>query len=273
MKGRNSIDLPLPLSRRLRADTVALKRRGERLDRGLAVFEGVRLVLDVLGSETIPFEYCLLEDGYLDSKSHLEIWDTCVDRGLPVYRASAEDMRLCSSTRENQGVLAVGKFVIPVFNPTTLGVSPGPVTILVDASDPGNVGTVIRTCDWFGASSMILAGTSVDATNPKVIRATMGSCARVEIFTAEDSRTLLSECRGAGYTVILTVANGGRDLRDVDVPKRSVIVFGSEAHGLSAELQDRTDTLLTIPGRGGAESLNLATSHAVVLGHLWMKSR
>lgn len=236
------------------------------------MYEGVRLVRDVLEGSYLPLHWCIVEEGSLSSPAHEEIIAHCVSRSIPVYRASAADLRLCSDTMENQGVVLVGEGMIERLDEDTLSSAPDIVTVLMGAQDPGNVGTVVRTCDWFGQPLVVLTGSSVDPTNAKVLRASMGSCTRVRIVEEEDPRVVFEVCRRMGRALVSTVVNGGTPLPHFRRPSRMALVLGSEAHGLEDDLQSGADHRVSIPRRGRAESLNLAISHAVFLGHFAMET-
>jgi TrmH family RNA methyltransferase len=120
-------------------------------------------------------------------------------------------------------------------------------------SDPGNVGTLIRTADGFGAAVALSEGCA-DPTSPKALRASAGSIWRVPLGTWP-SNTVLLGCR------VALVAHGGRVLGEVDLTGRVVFLLGSERNGLPAEIE--RDVEVTIPIR--AESLNVATSGAIAL--------
>jgi TrmH family RNA methyltransferase len=129
---------------------------------------------------------------------------------------------------------------------------PRPVALaLRRVADPGNVGTLIRTADAFGASVELSAGTA-DPTGPKALRASAGALFRVPLGEAHGRRIGL-------------VAHGGRPLADVELGDGTVFVLGAERGGLSTEVERKCDELVTIPTPGPAESLNVAAAGAVAL--------
>lgn len=136
---------------------------------------------------------------------------------------------------------------------------PRPVALaLWGVADPGNVGTLIRTADAFGASVELSAGTA-DPTGPKALRASAGALFRVP----------LGEARGRRIGL---VAHGGRRLADVELGDGTVFVLGAERGGLSTEVERKCDELVTIPTPGPAESLNVAAAGAVAL-YEWLRRR
>jgi TrmH family RNA methyltransferase len=147
--------------------------------------------------------------------------------------------------------------------------SPKLVVVLVRASDPGNAGTVIRLADAAGADGVILAGESVDAFNPKAIRASAGSLFHLPVARAEDPIALLDELATAGLSVLATTGSADRDLDSLaddgilELP--TAWLLGSEAHGLPQDVITLADEAVRVPIYGKAESLNLASAAAICL--------
>jgi len=135
--------------------------------------------------------------------------------------------------------------------------------VLDNISDPGNLGTIVRTADWYGIRKIIASPDTADFYNPKVISATMGSFTRVNIFYTELSgylsRTLLPV-----YGAFLK----GRDIHTVAFGEGGLIVIGSESHGISNGLVPFVKEKITIPRYGGAESLNAAIATAIICDNL-----
>jgi len=135
--------------------------------------------------------------------------------------------------------------------------------VLDDIRDPGNLGTIIRTADWYGISKIIVSPETADFYNSKVISATMGSFTRVKIFYT-DLPSFLGE---AGLPVYGAFLNG-RDVHAVGFDSSGLIVIGSESHGISPDLHDLISTRITIPRYGRAESLNAAIATAVICDNM-----
>ena len=139
--------------------------------------------------------------------------------------------------------------------------------VAADVRDPGNAGTVIRTADAVGADAVVLAGHSVDAYNPKTVRASVGSLFRLPLALAPDPAALVAELQSAGLAVLAADGTGELDLFAADEQLRRPVawLFGNEAWGLPPELAALADHRVRIPIPGRAESLNLATAAAVCL--------
>ena len=148
--------------------------------------------------------------------------------------------------------------VIAVYRREDLPRGTRPVTLaLWHVADPGNVGTLIRAADAFGAGVALSAGCA-DPTGPKALRASMGSIFRVPVEEFDEP---------AGRRVAL-VSHGGEQLADVDLSGEVVLVLGAERDGLPEEVLARCDASATIPIAGGAESLNVAMAGTVALYEL-----
>jgi TrmH family RNA methyltransferase len=142
-----------------------------------------------------------------------------------------------------------------------------PLIALHGIADPGNLGTIIRTTDWFGGNALLISEDSVDPFNPKVVRSSMGSLFRVRIGSFPSLEWLLEAARSSGRKLTVTTAAGGIPPSAVSDPGSLIVVLGSEAHGLPSSIFASADMHVTIPG-GGTESLNLAVSHAI-LQYAW----
>ncbi len=144
------------------------------------------------------------------------------------------------------------------------------VVALDGVADPGNLGTIIRTADWFGAGHLLLGPSSVSPYNPKVVRSAMGSLFHLPIRQTEDLVAELTSLKAKGYTVLAADAHGG----EAKLPSsdKLCLVLGSESHGISSPVIAQADSVYTIPGTGQAESLNVAASCAILLFALHQQS-
>ena len=245
-------------------DARKLSRRSVRSERRLFLADGPKAVEGALATMLDSGASCVIEvfataaatEQYADLASAAATWTLVEDRAL----ASLSDSVTPS------GVVAVCRFLdVPL--DAVWGNSPGLVAICADVRDPGNAGTVIRTADAAGAGAVVLAGTSVDAYNPKTVRATVGSLFHLPIALASDPLAAVAGARAAGLTVLAADGQGEVDLDEADdlLAGPTAWLFGNEARGLPAELAAAADHRVRIPIHGRAESLNLATAAAVCL--------
>lgn len=145
----------------------------------------------------------------------------------------------------------------------------GLVLALDRIRDPGNLGTMIRICDWFGISQVLCSLDTVDLYNPKVVQATMGSIARVNCIYID----LLSVLEKSTLPVFGTFMDG-EAIYTMDLPKEGIIVMGNEANGISAVLENHIQHKIAIPRFGAlqkTESLNVATATAIIVSEFCRK--
>ena len=139
----------------------------------------------------------------------------------------------------------------------------GLIIALDSIRDPGNLGTILRLCDWFGISQIVCSKETVSIYNPKVIQATMGSIARVQVNYV-DLNVFLAETKLPIFGTFMD----GENIYKTTLPQTGIIVMGNEANGISAAIEKQIQHRLTIPRFGEiqkTESLNVATATAVVL--------
>jgi TrmH family RNA methyltransferase len=139
----------------------------------------------------------------------------------------------------------------------------GLLVALDDIRDPGNMGTILRLCDWFGVKEVVCSKTTVDIYNPKVIQATMGSISRVNVNYVD----LNSFLENTSLPVFGTFMEG-KNIYNQKLPKEGIIVMGNEANGISSTIEKIVSDRLSIPRFGSlqqTESLNVATATAIVL--------
>jgi len=185
-----------------------------------------------------------------------------VPAAVRVTLVDARVMARLSDASTPPGILAV----VRTPDTTHAPASAGPLLVLDGVSDPGNVGTLIRSAAAFGASVVSIGG--ADPFGPKVVRASAGTCYRTPIHRIEDTSDIASLLRGDGRPVLGLAAEGERSLADAarDVPPAgAVLVVGSEPHGLGAPVRAAVDTLVRIPMREGVESLNVAAAGAIAM--------
>lgn len=139
----------------------------------------------------------------------------------------------------------------------------GLIVALDAIRDPGNLGTIIRLCDWFGIENLVCSATTVDCYNAKVVQATMGSLARVNIVYTD-----LPEFIRTAALPLFVADMEGTNVYNTSLPEKGVLVMGNEANGISSEIRSLADHLISIPRFGRVqqtESLNVATATAVLL--------
>ncbi|MDR0943201.1 MAG: RNA methyltransferase [Ruminococcus sp.] len=218
------------------------KHKKYRDETGLFVLEGERLVFDMIKSGVAPVKiFCI--DKFSESFSDaFIITDIIADK--------------MSTQPSSQGIFAICRKPVPE---NSLG---DKVIVLAGLSDPGNIGTIIRTADAMGITDIIAADTA-DIYSPKCTRAAMGSLFHVNIHETKKPFELLS-----GYTTYAAIVGEGTDIRQVNFPQKSAIIIGNEAHGIPEEIASQAGMHVTINMTGNAESLNAAAAAAILIWEL-----
>lgn len=183
-------------------------------------------------------------------------------------QASPAEIKKVSNLVKPQPVLALVSMPVMPFRAALL--HKHPVLAFESIRDPGNLGTIIRTADWFGIRHIVCTPDSTDLFNPKVVQSTMGAIARVQVHY-QDLPSLLESKKLEGKVVFGTFMDG-ENLYESTLGANPLILFGNESHGLSPKLFPYIQHRITIPSFSaqgkGAESLNVASSVAVVCSEL-----
>lgn len=224
----------------------SLQQKKYRLANKLFFAEGVKVIQELVESN---FE---LEHLFTSRNDFEEVSDskkTLVDEN---------DLKKISALSTPNSCLAV--FKIPAEKPI---IETGLILALDSIRDPGNLGTILRLCDWFGITQIICSKQTVDVYNPKVVQSTMGSIARVNISYI-DLEVFISKTKLPVFGTFMD----GVNIYQSALPQGGIIIMGNEANGISAELEKLIKNRLTIPRFGNlqkTESLNVATATAIIL--------
>jgi RNA methyltransferase, TrmH family len=180
-------------------------------------------------------------------------------KGCEVLEATEHQLEDMGNFQTNDAALAIART-----KPNVLLKEKGNVQLILDnIRDPGNMGTIIRTADWYGIRQIIASEGTTDVYNPKVISATMGSFCRVNIYYTP----LIPFIQQIKVPVFGTFLNG-LHIHQVNFPSEAYIVIGNEAKGISPEVTELVTQRITIPKWGDAESLNAGVAAAVILDNL-----
>lgn len=199
---------------------------------------------------------------------HSDLAATAHSAGIPVRLVSGEVFAALAQTVTPQGLVAVCDFLDVPFA-SVLDDSPHLVAVLAHVRDPGNAGTVIRCADAAGAEAVVLTDASVDAYNPKCVRASAGSLFHLPLALGVRTAEGVARLREGGLRVLAADRGGSMDIAEAGASGMlsgpTAWIFGNEAWGLPEEVRDLADAVVSVPVYGRAESLNLATAAAVCL--------
>lgn len=227
----------------------SLQLKKNRLENGLFIVEGVKLVNELLSQKVF------LPRAIYSSSESLGLNG---DYNL----ISSKELSRISGLKSPNDVLAV----VEVPKKVTKEPIGEIVLILDEINDPGNLGTIIRTADWFGVSTIYLSENSVDVYNPKTVQSTMGSLFRVKVIN-ETSENIIHLLLQNNYQLIGAEMDG-KNLYELKKPNKLALVMGSESHGINKIFKSSLNQSITIPRKGNAESLNVSMACGIILSEL-----
>ncbi len=224
--------------------------------------EGVNLCKEAFaaGVEIELFLYC---PRLVDDDITAFFLYQCRKRNIEFAQITPEMLSSISDTVHSQGVVCILPYKHPEIKLDKLKL----VVVLDAIQEPGNAGTIIRTADWFGADCIIAGKGTVEITNPKVLRASMGSTFHLPVVPG-NPETALPDLKARGMTVYAAFADKGKNIHRVTFRDRCVLLIGNEANGIRSSLTQYIDVMITIPGRGAAESLNAAIACGIILNQM-----
>ena len=228
----------------------SLSQKKFRAEHGRFVAEGPKVVEDLLQTtRQLVVGIYALDEWTETNRGRLT--------GITVHTITSIELEKISQLQTPQQVLAVVEFP-----PETAPIIPATAWSLAldGVQDPGNLGTIIRTADWFGITHIFCSPDTVDCFNPKVVQASMGSLFRVQVHYTSLDR-LFAETHVPVYGTLLNGAN----VFALQQPAPGVILIGNEGRGIREHLQGSITQPVTIPRKGGAESLNAAVAAAIVV--------
>jgi TrmH family RNA methyltransferase len=224
----------------------SLHQKKQRIANQLFFAEGVKVIQELLQSN---FE---LEHLYTTQNDFEEV-------------SSAKKSLINESDLKKISALATPNTCLAVFKMPKEKeiVEAGLILALDSIRDPGNLGTILRLCDWFGINQLLCSKETVDIFNPKVVQATMGSITRVNVNYI-DLNAFIAQTKLPVFGTFMD----GTNIYTTNLPQEGIIIMGNEANGISEDLEKLIKNRLTIPRFGDlqkTESLNVATATAVVL--------
>ena len=224
----------------------SLQQKKFRLSHQLFFAEGIKVIQELLASN---FELNHLYTTQNDFEEVLNEKKTLI---------SEAELKKITALSTPNSCLAVFKI------PNEKKINESGILLALDSiRDPGNLGTILRLCDWFGINQIVCSRDAVDIYNPKVVQATMGSLARVNVNYMD----LEDFIANTALPVFGTFMNG-ENIYKTKLPQEGIIVMGNEANGISVELEKSIKNRLSIPRFGSlqkTESLNVATATAIIL--------
>lgn len=233
----------------------SLSQKKFRDEEGVFVIEGIKMADEILSSYShLVRAVYATEKWIVKNKGKLT-------NSMSVHELQTFELqKITGLSVANEVLVVLNKPTSPKFVPDE-----NPVVVALDQiQDPGNLGTIIRTCDWFGVNQIICSPDSVDAYNPKVVQSAMGSLLRVTIAYMQIEQFINEHSM---YTPCVAVLDG-ETYHDFKFPEKTLLIIGNESRGVSVSLRKIAAKAITIPRRGKAESLNAAVAAAILLSKI-----
>ncbi|MCM1034772.1 MAG: RNA methyltransferase [Paludibacter sp.] len=235
----------------------SLRQKKFRESESLFVAEGIKCISELVHR----FEVVWVVSSHPEHMAQLS--------PIPILEATEKEIEQMSSLQTPQGVIGVFRLPSATFNPNILlsACLKDLILVLDGIQDPGNMGTIIRTADWFGIRHIVCSETTADAYNPKTVQATMGALARVQIYYTP-LYAFLQSVRKQDLPIYGTLLEG-KNIYQQSLRPQGVIVMGNEGNGISDEVRPLISNSLLIPsypaGATTSESLNVAIATAITL--------
>lgn len=231
----------------------SLHSKKGRIDNNLFLVEGEKGIRELLES-TFQIEFIVLNSKEINSNLNV--------RNTPIYFESESNVIKYSSLSTNEYGFAIVKSQL--FNHDDFDFTSGYTVVLDGVRDPGNLGTIIRICDWYGINQLVCSSDTTEYYNPKVVSASMGSFHRIK-FLYVDISDFLNQFHD---TSIIGASLEGVNLHQYVFPSTGFIVFGNESTGIRDQVKYTLTDQVKIPSWGKAESLNVAISTGIILDNI-----
>ena len=241
----------------VRDASVLNKSASERYALGKYIAEGARLVEDAAVSGVFIEALFFTETA---EKKYQKYIEKAIKKANEVYRIDEQVASMLSDTKTSQGVFALCRM-----NKKS-GELKGRSVILENIQDPSNMGTVLRTAEAFGISTILLTGECCDIYAPKTLRASMGAVFRANVIEIKEQNSLINTLKKENYKVYGSVpSDKAEKITEIKMDDKTAVAIGNEGDGLTEMFKEKCDSLVTIPMKGRAESLNAAAAASIIM--------
>ena len=246
----------------------ALKNKKFRDQKKQFLIEGLRNCLEAIQSDFIV--ETLLFNPENDSQNLNELIKLALKKNIELVKITESDIKGLADTVHSQEIFCVVQK--KQFSTDSILKKKNEFIIVIDSGqDPGNLGTIIRTCDWFGVNAIFLSSGNVELLNPKVVRSTMGSIFHLPVVEEVDLNLFLPRIKKRGYHIFAADVKGQHFYHQVNYEKPVALILGNESRGINKNIFQFVEKIIKIPSFGKAESLNIASAGAVLVSHISLK--
>ncbi|MGD0337939.1 MAG: RNA methyltransferase [Bacteroidota bacterium] len=235
------------------------------------IVEGVRLCEELFQSPIkIASVLCTPDFGTSEQRQQ-QLLRLMKAREISHHRISQKQFGSISATEQSQGIVAICAQHHEPSEILVRRLTESPVVLLDRITDPGNLGTIIRTCAWFGAAAVFISRQSVDLYNPKAVRATMGGMFKIPIAVEVDLAAAIQALKKQGYIIYTSLTANAEPIEQIRFAANAALLFGNEAEGVHPAFVSMADHRITIPG-GNVESLSVSVAVGIILSNVESRS-
>lgn len=247
------------LTKRHKKYLSGLKQKKNRNATKEFLAEGLRLCEELVDS-TYQVEEIFFSKNLCDNLRGQKLISKAKNKSIPVFEVATDILKSICTTKTPSSIVARAKQKEHIFNGKIEGKR---FLVLDNVSNPGNIGTLIRTAEAFSWNAIFLLGDGIELYNPKVVRGTMGSLFRLPIFYTSIP-TIMSCFEDMNVSYVVTSVNNGKIPSEIKISEKMVLFLGSEAHGVSDEVEKKAHYKIQIPTQH-VESLNIAIAGGILL--------
>jgi TrmH family RNA methyltransferase len=237
----------MPISRSDLKKFSSLNRKSKRIETGIFIVEGLKNCNELINSDFKVLSILITDDELLKK----------FPNGTLISKKEAERITQLKSASSIIAIVELKKENILIREENT-------IFYLDGIKDPGNLGTIIRTLDWFGYSQLFCSMNCVDEFNGKVIMSSMGSIFRIDVHHIEFQDLIKRFPNHKSYGTYIE----GDSIYENEISEKAIIVMGNESNGISKEIGIHINNKISIPGSGNAESLNISSASAIILNEI-----
>lgn len=243
--------------------TSLLQQKKYRKEQNLFLLEGIKNIIEALNSD-FAIKSLFIDTKSIKSEDFEAINALAQKKNVQIYNVTAEIINKLSDTKSPQPVIACIEQLS--YQLGDIDLSGKPLLLVLDSiSDPGNLGTIIRTADATGIQGILINQNCADLFSAKTLRSTMGSIFHLPIIGEMTDEQIILWLKENKFKIVTTSAEAKISMNEADFDQKIALVMGNEAHGVSSAYKHSADFQVSIPMRGKAESLNVAVATALLL--------
>lgn len=240
----------------------SLNTKKNRENDSAFVVEGIKFVWESI-NENSDIKFALISESSSQKNEILDLIQILKEKEIEYFSCEDNIFNSVAETINAQGVLSVVSKGVYIKEKV---LNDYKFIIMCDRiQDPGNLGTIIRTADAFGPAAVVMNKGCADVYNPKVVRATAGAMFRVPFIIGDESEEIINYVKTAGFEIISTVINSEFSFEDINRAEKICVVIGNEGQGISQEIIEASDEIITIRMNGRAESLNASIAAGICI--------